>query len=112
VAADLDSIQMRTRRPLLLEGITLDRVIYAPQTLPDIAYILQRVYGTDVMNLPAGGPGAEWSKELWEARTTDEWQNIAVEFGVTDVITYPGWRLQLPLVATSSDYLLYELPPG
>ena len=49
-------------------------------------------------------------RTLWENRTRAEWQDIRREFGVTDILTDSGWRLHLPVIARSDDYMLYGIP--
>jgi hypothetical protein len=47
---------------------------------------------------------------LWEARTVGDWQTVGRQFGVTDVLTFNGWTLNLPVVVRSPNYILYRIP--
>ena len=57
-----------------------------------------------------GGLQKETGRELWESRELHEWQALAKEFGFTQIVTYPNWKLKLPIVAHSKDLLLYDVP--
>lgn len=112
-AADQGLIQLRTRRPVVFDGSALDTLVFVPDAVPEAARILHRVYGIDLANLQEAHVSIlppDAARVLWEARTPGEWQAIAEEFGVTDVLTYPGWTLQLPRVASSAEFVLYGIP--
>jgi hypothetical protein len=111
--SDLHLIQLTTRRPVLLDGLATDGLVYVPEAAPETARIMRRVYGVDLDALERTGGGGfepETGKTLWEARTQSDWQSIANEFGVSDVLTYPDWKLQLPRVAQSEQFALFEIP--
>lgn len=111
-AGDLHQIQLLTRRPVLLDGGALDALLYVPEAAAETDRILQRVYGTDLQSVRRTGVGrlAEGAaKALWEARTAEEWTDVAHEFAVADILTGADWRLQLPVVASSSDFILYAV---
>jgi len=112
-ASNLHLIQLVTRRPVLLDGGAIDAIVYAPEAANEMDRILRRVYGTDLVQLRQTGRGylaEETGRVLWEARTADEWRTIAAEFGVTNVLTFAQWRLQLPVVASNADLVLYDIP--
>jgi hypothetical protein len=109
----LHLIQLVTRRPVLLDGGAIDALLYVPAAAGETDRILRRVYGIDlqrVRTMRRGFLADETGKTLWESRTADEWRAIAREFGVTDVLTYAEWRLQLPVVASNADLVLYAIP--
>lgn len=111
--SDLHLIQLTTRRPVLLDGLATDGLVYVPEAAPETARIMRRVYGVDLEALERTGGGGfepDTGKTLWQERTRLEWQAIAKEFGVTDVLTYPDWKLQLPLLAQSEQFALFEIP--
>lgn len=111
----IESVQLRTRRPLLIDGATVDRAIYAPDALAGIARILERVYGVDFGARPTKNIGAlteDAGRMLWESRTRAEWQAIAGAFGVTDILTTREWRLQLPIISLNAEFILYAVPPN
>ena len=112
-ASDMHLIQLRVRRPVLLDGGAIDATVYVPDAVPATDRILSRVYGTSFDEVVASGVAAlhhETGRALWERRSAADWRQIAREFGVTDVLTHQGWRLQLPRVASNPDFILYELP--
>lgn len=114
-ASNLHMIQLFTRRPVLLDGGALDMLIHAPEAAPETDRILQRVYGTSLLSVQQSRIGwlpESTAKALWETRAPEEWQQMAREFGVTDVLTYGGWTLQLPVVASNTELTLYAIPAG
>jgi hypothetical protein len=111
--SDLHLIQLTTRRPVLLDGLATDGLVYVPEAAAATARIMRRVYGVDLEALERTGDGGfepDTGKTLWEQRTRAEWQAIANEFGVTGVLTYPDWTLNLPRVAASEQFALFEIP--
>ena len=109
--------QMRTRRPLLVETMALDQIMYAPESAPDMNTALKAVYGVDLLHPPEILRSAGFAedltpiaKPLWEARTAEEWKRLATAFGFTAVLTNPGWTLYLPEVARDSANVLYKIP--
>ena len=112
-AADIHLIQLQTRRPVLFDGGALDGLPYIPEAVTQADTILRRVYGIDTFNdVPSSDLGMlspEAGKALWETRTAAEWDDIAREFGVTDILTYAEWRLHLPVITSSTDYILYRV---
>ncbi len=113
--SDLHLMQLKTRRPVLLDGGALDGLHYAPAAAAETDRILRRVYGTNLQSIQQAHLGAldsEAGKTLWEAREPDEWQRIAREFGITDIVVYRSWQLKLPLVASDPDFALYTATPG
>jgi hypothetical protein len=114
-AADLHLIQLRARRPVLLDGGQLDILPYVPETGPGIARILKTVYGVDFFNPPQQARRtatipAHPVKEVWETRTAEEWMNIRKEHRVTEVLTYADWNLNLPLILRNKNFCLYAIP--
>jgi hypothetical protein len=112
-ASSLHMIQLVTRRPVLLDGGAIDALVYVPDAADETDRILRRVYGTSLADLQRTRRGYlddDTGRALWESRPVDDWRAIAREFGVTDVLTYAGWRLQLPVVAANTDLTLYAIP--
>ena len=111
-AADIHLIQLQTRRPVLLDGGALDWLPYVPEGAAQADTILRRVYGIDSFHDVPDYSGGLWfdaGKALWEGRTAAEWDDIAREFGVTDILTYSDWRLDLPAIARNTNYILYRV---
>ena len=112
--ADLHLIQLRTRRPVLIDGGGLDGLAYAADAGPGLARLLADVYGVDFFNPPEGrGRGTiprNTSRVAWEGYSRERWTDIKRRYGVTEVVTFIDWRLDLPLVAESWDLRLYRIP--
>lgn len=110
-------IQLRTGRPLLLNVGALDQLSVVPSSGPEMARVLDRVYGIDLFDPPDDikqtRPGAllpSSGRELWEARSVREWQEIAREFGAWEVLSYGSWRLQIPEIVRNEEFALHEIP--
>jgi hypothetical protein len=108
-------ISLKTGRPILVDMASPNTIMYAPQSGPAFNNILKRVYGVDLLVPPAPEYRhkeirPELYKRLWEQRTTAEWREIGMEFGVTDVLTPADWRLSLPAAAEGEGMVLYEIP--
>jgi hypothetical protein len=113
-AGELFLIQLRTRRPVLLDGGTLDTLPYALEQGPAMDRILREVYGVDLFNPPAEARGGgrvpnEFSRRIWEAYSTEKWSQIARTYGVSQVIAPGEWVIGLQRVAESSGLALYDI---
>jgi hypothetical protein len=115
--SDLYCIQMRTRRAVLLSGRLLDQLPYSLESAPEMDRILRRVYGVALDDPPPrlkemhiGGMLPDTGRELWEGRSTADWQMLADEFHVSEVLTYADWKLDLPVRARSEAFVLYAIP--
>jgi len=112
---DLHLVQLRTRRPILLDGGGLDGLPYALAGGPEMVRILHDVYDIDFFNPPAEAHGigmipSSYNRRIWEAYSRERWQQIRRKYNVTQVMTYNDWTLSLPIVAQNARYLLYEIP--
>ena len=115
VAGDLHLIQLRTRRPVLLDTGALDTVMYSLETGAAMQRMLRDIYGLDLFNPPPEAVGAGRIPALshrvtWENYAPEKWQAIRREFGVTQVLAYGDWALQLPIASQSRRLLLYDIP--
>ncbi len=115
VGPGLGTVQLRTRRPLLLDPSAIDMLPYALPAAPAMQMILSEVYAVDFFNPPgqAFGRGAlpdDPIRALFERRTAEEWRAVRARFGVTDVLVQSEWRLRLHAVARGRGYALYALP--
>ena len=111
---DLRLVQLRTRRPLVLDGGALDGLPYAIEAGPETQRILQDIYALDMLNPPeaARGLGAipnELNRITWEGYSPRKWHEIRRAYHVTQVLT-PGWYLNLPAIAWERGIVLYEIP--
>jgi hypothetical protein len=94
-------LQLRTRRPVLLDVGTLDVLPYQPWAFPYAAHILREAYRIDLRNPPAGLAREgrlppDVSRASWERLTREDWRRLRREFGITTVVTDGGWRMDLP----------------
>jgi len=76
--------------------------------------ILREVYGIDLLNPPEEARGSGRippmaTRRVWESYSTEKWREIARDFHVTQVLTYPDWTLNLPIAAHSRRLLLYDI---
>lgn len=101
---DLHLIQAPTRRPILIDVAALDGLIYVPAAADRSDHILRQIYGM------ALGEPPESHEVLWGRRSVTEWQAIADEFHVTDVLTPASWVLQLPQVVRNGELVLWSIP--
>jgi hypothetical protein len=115
VAGDLHLIQLRTRRPVLLDTGALDTVMYSLETGAAMQRMLREIYGLDLFNPPPDAVGAGRipalsHRETWEGYSPETWRAIRRDFGVTQVLAYADWALQLPVASQSRRLLLYDIP--
>jgi hypothetical protein len=110
-------LQLRTGRPVLVNTGALDQLPYVPASAMGMREILLRVYGVDLLEPPSSvrelrpgalPPGIE--KEVWEARTRDEWIAIAEEFDAWTVLARNDVALDLPVEFVSDSYRVYSIP--
>lgn len=117
-ASNLHFIQLRTRRPVLLDGGALDALAYVPEAAPSIERIATAVYGISLLRPPfdarhsQGFFPPETGRILWRDRTIDEWRHVGAAFGATDVLTPADWALQLPKLGTGAGLTLWSIPAG
>ena len=112
---NLNLIQLRTRRPVLLNGGGLDGLPYALDAGPEMERILRDVYGIDFFNPPEearriGIMPNRYNKEVWEQFSPEKWRAIRYVYQVTQVLTQAGWTLNLPVIAQDRDLRLYQIP--
>ena len=115
VAGDLHLVQLRTRRPVLLDTGALDTVMYSLETGAAMQRMLREIYGLDLLHPPADAVGAGRipalsHRDTWEGYTADQWRSLRRDFGVTQVLAYADWTLQLPVASQSRRLLLYDIP--
>ena len=108
-------LQLRTRRPVLIDGGGLDGLVYAAESTPAVDRVLRDVYGVDLRHPPeearhGGRVPVNANRAVWEAYTYDRWREIARSYGITQVITHAQWQLDLPVVARSPGFALYAIP--
>jgi hypothetical protein len=112
---EIQLVQLRTRRPVLIDSGALDGLPYALEGGPALERILRDVYAIDLFNPPdeARGRGAipnEYNKAVWERFSREHWQRIRCLYDVTQVMTPPGWTLALPVAALDGGFIVYDIP--
>jgi hypothetical protein len=112
-AGSYDSVQLYTRRPVLLSG-SLDMLPYAPELGPEMQRILLDVYGADLFHPPdaARGRGVlprDVHRGRWEGYSRERWAEIGRTYNVTQVLVPIDWSLDLPLVLEDR-WRLYDIP--
>jgi hypothetical protein len=112
---DLHLVQLRTRRPVLLDGGGLDGLPYALEAGPALERILRDVYAIDLHQPPeeARGRGVipnAVNQAAWERFTPERWHEIRRTYRVTQVMTMPHWTLALPVAVRDSAFALYDIP--
>ena len=115
VAGDLYLVQLRTRRPLLIDAGAIDTVMYSLSTGARMQRILRDIYGLDLFNPPpeairAGRVPLQAHRKTWEGYSLEKWRAIRRDFGVTQVLAYSDWSLKLPVASQSRRLLLYDIP--
>jgi hypothetical protein len=108
-------MQLRTRRPVLINGGGLDGLPYSLAAGPAIERILRDVYAIDLFNPPeeARGRGTipnDANRVVWERFSVEQWRQIRRTYDVTQVVTAPGWTLALPVAAHDPGFVVYDIP--
>ena len=115
-APRLGIVQLRSRRGVVLNGEAMNQLTYVPASGPAMNRMLNEIYGDDLLTprpagwMKAGGLMQHSAYDLWQNRPPEEWRRLAREFGFRHIVTYRDWKLQLPIAASSGDYLLYHVP--
>jgi hypothetical protein len=114
-AADLHLVQLRSRRPVLLDGGGLDALPYAIESAPEMERILRDVYGLDLLNPPEearfrGTVPSDFTKGVWQSYSREQWAAIARRFGVRQVLTPGDWDLKLPVAVRNRTLTVYDIP--
>jgi hypothetical protein len=112
---DLHLIQLRTRRPVLLDGGGLDALPYAIESAPEMDRILREAYGVDLLNPPEearyrGAVPPEFTKAVWQSYSRERWDEVANRFGVRQVLTPGDWDLKLPVAVRNRTLTVYDIP--
>lgn len=112
---ELHLIQLRTRRPILLDGGGLDGLAYAVEAAPAMDRILRDVYNINLFEPPeeARNRGAippEFNRTEWQRYPPERWSEIRRKYNVSQVLVPAEWQLALPVAAQNRRYLLYDIP--
>jgi hypothetical protein len=105
---ELGRVQLRTRRPLLIDPSQLNMLLKVPKAGPRMEYVLRRVYG-----IPGFAHRPPPNLDLgWPEQTVGFWQSVRRDFGVSEVLVAAGVRLALPVVHQDPYLTLYRIPEG
>jgi hypothetical protein len=112
---DLHLVQLRSRRPVLLDGGGLDALPYAVESAPEMDRILREVYGVDLLNPPEearfrGSIPPEFTRVVWQSYSREQWEALASRFGVRQVLTPGDWELKLPVAVRNRGLTVYDIP--
>ena len=112
---DAHLMQLRTRRPMLIDTGALDTIPYTPGSGPVLDRILRDIYGIDLFAPPPELRGAgrlleDVHREHWQRYSAEDWRRIRKDYHVTQVLTPSDWQLDLPIVAGDLRFLLHTIP--
>jgi hypothetical protein len=112
---EVQLVQLRTRRPVLVDSGGVDGMTYALASGPALERILRDVYDIDLFNPPAEarGKGAipnDFNRATWERFSLERWQQIRLAYHVTQVLADSRWELALPVAARGPGFTLYDIP--
>jgi hypothetical protein len=115
VAPSVNTAQVMTRRPIVLDPGALDMLPYALAGAPQVERILGDLYGIEYFSPPGsairqGVVPYGMAKKIWESRAPVGWRATATRIGFTHVLAPALWTIDLPLVAKSDVYALYRVP--
>ena len=113
-AGQFHLIQLRTRRPVLIDGGGLDGLPYAVEGAPQMERILGEAYNIDLFHPP---PEAQHGGAIpygicqvaWEGYSRLKWLEIGHDFDVTQVIAPAAWKIDLPIAAEDEGLKLYRI---
>ena len=114
-AANLHLMQLRTRRPVLVDGGGFDGLPYALEAAPATDRVIRDVYGLDFFHPPAEARGSGMiprgpNRVTWEGFSAEKWRSIRETYHVTQVLTWVDWTLRLPVTAQNRELRLYSIP--
>lgn len=117
--SSISLIQVHTRRPMVLDGGRLNGLPYTPRAGPATARILREIYGIDLLDPPeeirksrAGQLVDDSGRRVFEARSPEQWAELAASFGFSQILCHSDWELRLPEAARSQGFVLYDVPPA
>lgn len=114
VGFNTSSLQLFSGRPIVLNPLALDNLLYTVEAAPQTDEIFREIYGIDFFRkniLARIGQGKTDANDIWTERSIDEWVALADKFGFSQVLTHPGLELKLPIAAQNEDGVtLYQIP--
>lgn len=104
-------LQARMGHPILAQETTPSYIGYAPELGPSIAKMYGELYGIRFRAPTSGLSSRDW-KEVWAARTTEEWGLLSAKYGFEYVIANQSLDLRLPKVVEEAEMTLYLARSG
>ncbi|ETR73407.1 MAG: hypothetical protein OMM_00983 [Candidatus Magnetoglobus multicellularis str. Araruama] len=103
---ELAPIQLRTNREMLLDLSQANGIHYVPQAIPSAQAIFQTVFQMDFCT-----PDRNSKKLLHvlESRSFQEWQTIALQYNITQILTSGSLHLNLPVCYQNKSYRIYRI---
>ena len=113
--SNLGFIQLKIRRPVLLDGGAIDYFPYIAEAQSVMVEILKDVYGIDFRSRREafsrrGSLAKDEDKEVWEKRSLDHWRVLGKRYDFKDILVYEDWSLQLPKLSSAHGLALYRVP--
>ena len=101
-------VQLRTRRPVLLDIASIDGLPYALQSGPLMNTILKEIYDGDLFS-SGGSIVPDSSQPNWESKSPEAWKKLGQKFGFSQILTTSEWHLKLSINTQNDDYTLYQI---
>lgn len=109
VGPGVEYLQMRTRKPLLVDLFQLDGFSYLIDTWGNLEAVMNDIYRIDLRSRGSGDVAS--IRTVFESRATQAWQDLGKKYSAERVVVLKTWKLKLPLLAESSSFRLYSLLP-
>jgi hypothetical protein len=114
IGGDLLMVQLRTRRPIVLDSGALDVVTYAPAAAPAVERMLNDLYGVSLLAPPEGlrpdgRVPVDAVRGTWRRFTRDDWRRLSQRYGFSHVVASPDWGLQLESLATGGGVQTFQV---
>lgn len=102
--------QLQTRRPVLFDPLTVTALPYLGEQAAAQADLLEQVYGIALFSTDpdCNYVSSPCLRRQWQQRSPGQWAALAASYGFTDILVPRDWELNLPLVAESVNFRLYE----
>jgi len=102
----LAPLQLRTNRELLADLSQSNGIYYVPHCISKAKETLQKIFH---MDLCSSFNDPEKITKVLESRSYEDWQIIAAQYKVTNILTPGSMRLNLPICFQNRSYRLYCL---
>lgn len=100
--------QGMTGRGVVFNTYWIDTLAYAPYAGDEVETIVRDIYGISLYDKGIW-PNFPALQTIWEKRTSQQWVDIGLRYGATEVLTPSSWMLALPKAFESQAYTLYTI---